>query len=224
MGTNYVTTWCIRVIVLVSLASGVTSALGAECANAAGASMATLARGTQQGAVDQHNTSTSNRVSDDYIIGPSDTLSINVWKDSELSRIVTVRPDGKISLPLVGELEVSGLTASNVQRLITQRLTEYVSTPQVTVIVQDVKSQTFVMLGKIGKPGAYPLGKPITILEAIANAGGLQDFAKGGKIYVMRHRDGGTTETLHFDYRKVIKGKNLEQNVLLKNGDTIVVP
>jgi len=224
MGMNYRTSWCIRVVVLVSLASGLISASGAESANAGGVPKATLTTGTEQGGADQQNTSTSNRVADDYIIGPSDSLAINVWKDSELSRTVTVRPDGKISLPLVGELAVSGLTAANVQRLITQRLTEYVSTPQVTVIVQEVRSQTFVIVGKVGKPGAYPLGKPITILEALANAGGLLDFAKGGKIYIMRHRDGGTTETLHFDYKKVIKGRNAEQNVQLKNGDTIVVP
>jgi polysaccharide export outer membrane protein len=163
-------------------------------------------------------------VSDDYIIGPSDILAINVWKDTELTRTVTVRPDGKISLPLIGELEVSGLTALSVQRLIAQRLTEYVSKPQVTVMVQEVKSQTYVIVGKIAKPGSYELGKPTTVLEAIAIAGGFLDFAKASKVNIIRRREGGPIETLHFDYKKVIKGQNAEQNVELRNGDTIVVP
>jgi polysaccharide export outer membrane protein len=172
----------------------------------------------------QSNAPNAKRAVDDYIIGPSDVLAINVWKDTELTRTVTVRPDGKISLPLVGELPVSGLTALTVQRLIAQRLREYISTPQVTVIVQEVKSQTYVIVGKVAKPGSYELGKPTTILEAIATAGGLLDFAKASKINIIRRRDGGPSETLHFDYKKAIKGKNPEQNVELKSGDTIVVP
>ena len=172
----------------------------------------------------QRNTPSAKRVVDDYIIGPSDVLAINVWKDTELTRTVTVRPDGKISLPLVGELEVSGLTALSVQRLIVQRLTEYISNPQVTVIVQEVKSQTYIIVGKVVKPGSYELGKPTTVLEAIAIAGGFLDFAKVSKVKIIRRRDSGPSETLHFDYKKAIKGKNPEQNVELKNGDTIVVP
>ena len=172
----------------------------------------------------QSTTPGAKRVSEDYIIGPSDVLAINVWKDTELTRTVTVRPDGKISLPLVGELAVSGLTAQSVQRLISQRLTEYVSKPQVTVIVEEVKSQTYVIVGKVAKPGSYELGKPTTVLEAIAIAGGFLDFAKVGKVSIIRRRDGGSPQTFHFDYKRVIKGKNAEQNVPLQNGDTIVVP
>jgi polysaccharide export outer membrane protein len=163
-------------------------------------------------------------VVDDYLIGPSDVLAINVWKDTELTRTVTVRPDGKISLPLVGELEVSGLTASSVQHLIVQRLAAYITNPQVTVMVQEVKSQTYVVVGKVTKPGSYELGKPTTVLEAIAIAGGFLDFAKVKKVKIIRRRDSGPSETLYFDYNKVIKGKNSNQNVVLKNGDTIVVP
>jgi polysaccharide export outer membrane protein len=172
----------------------------------------------------QQNTPNTKQAVDDYIIGPSDVLAINVWKDTELTRTVTVRPDGKISLPLVGELEVSGLTALKVQRLIAQRLADYISNPQVAVIVQEVKSQTYVVVGKVVKPGAYELGKPTTVLEAIATAGGFLDFAKVSKVYIIRRQDSGPSETLHFDYKKVIKGKNPEQNVELKNGDTVVVP
>ena len=163
-------------------------------------------------------------VSNDYIIGPSDVLAVSVWKDTELSRTVPVRPDGKISLPLIGELQVSGLTAAQVQRVVAERLKEYISNPEVAVIVQEVKSRTYVILGKVTKPGSYELGKPTTVLEAIALAGGFLDFAKTSKVYIMRPSGNGSSDTLHFDYKKVIKGKNPEQNVELKNGDTIVVP
>jgi polysaccharide export outer membrane protein len=196
-------------------------------ARAAGNSDGTTAGGPAQGGKEstgQQATQNAKRVVDDYRIGPSDVLAINVWKDAELTRTVTVRPDGRISLPLVGELEVNGLTASGVQRLIGQRLAEYISSPQVTVIVQEVKSQTYVVVGKVGKPGSFDLGKPTTVLEAIAIAGGLLDFAKGNKIKILRRQPGGQTETHYFDYKQVVKGKNSDQNVELQNGDTIVVP
>ena len=135
-----------------------------------------------------------------------------------------VRPDGKISLPLVGELEVSGLTALSVQHLIVQRLSDYISNPQVTVIVQTVKSRTYVIVGKIAKPGSYELGKPTTILEAIAIAGGFLDFAKLNKVYVIRRKADGSSTRLPFNYNKVIKGRNSDENVDLNSGDTIVVP
>jgi polysaccharide export outer membrane protein len=214
-------------VLLASLAFALTNAWGSDSAKSAGTSEATKASWEGQGGrekASQPNQPNVKGVVDDYIIGPSDVLAVNVWKDTELTRTVTVRPDGKISLPLIGELAVSGLTASSVQRLITQRLTEYVSKPQVTVIVQEVKSKTYIVVGKVAKPGAYELGKPTSVLEAIAIAGGFLDFAKPDKVYIIRQRDGGPSETLHFDYKKVIKGKNAEQNVELKNGDTIVVP
>ena len=173
---------------------------------------------------DQPNAPTTPRVSDDYIIGPSDLLAINVWKDTELSRTVLVRPDGKISLPLVGELEVSGLTAPSVQRLLAEKLKEYISQPQVTVIVQEVKSRTYTIVGKIAKPGSYELGKPTTVLEAIAIAGGFLDFAKANKVYVIRRMEDGSRTRLPFDYHKVIKGRGPDQNIELKSGDTVVVP
>ena len=160
---------------------------------------------------------------DDYIIGPSDILAIDVWKDAELTRIVTVRPDGKYSLPLIGELEVSGSTAPTVQRLIARRLTDYISDPQVSVMVQEVKSQTYVVVGKVGHPGSYALAKPTTVLDALAIAGGLLEFAKSSRIYVIRRQNGGAWY-MYFDYKRVMKGRNPEQNVDLKSGDTIVVP
>lgn len=173
---------------------------------------------------DQADKSNAPRVANDYIIGPSNVLAINVWKDTELSRTVLVRPDGRISLPLIGELEVSGLTAGKVQDLIAQRLSPYISKPQVTVIVTEVKSRTYTVVGKIAKPGSFELGKPTTVLDAIAIAGGFLDFAKVSKIYVIRRLEDGSETRLPFDYKKVIKGQKTDENINLKSGDTIVVP
>lgn len=195
----------------------VVSAMGSDGARPVGALDSTQASPASQSA--------KATAGSDYIIGPSDVLSIDVWKDTELTRAaVLVRPDGKISLPLIGELEVSGLTALTVQHLIVQKLKEYISNPQVAVIVQEVKSRAYTVLGKIAHPGSFPLGKPTTVLEAIAIAGGFQDFAKSNKIYILRPVDGGSTKRLPFDYKNVIKGRHLEENVTLMNGDTIVVP
>jgi len=202
-------------------------ALGSDSSKAAETQyvqMASLVGQAGQKTGDQPNAPSPKHVDDDYIIGPSDVLAINVWKDAELSRTVPVRPDGKISFPLIGELQVSGLTALKVQRMVAERLKEYISDPEVAVIVQDVKSRTFAVLGKVAKPGSYELGKPTTVLEAIAIAGGFLDFAKASKVYIIRPRGNGSSDTLHFDYKKVIKGHNPEQNVELKSGDTIIVP
>jgi len=227
METSNRSCWRVGFLLLVSLAFAVTDACGSDPASPAGTSGAMLIVGSGHAAqttAGQQNIPKAKQAVDDYIIGPSDVLAINVWKDTELTRTVTVRPDGKISLPLVGELEVGGLTALKVQRLIVQRLGDYISNPQVTVIVQEVKSQTYLIFGKVAKPGEYELGKPTTVLEAIATSGGFLEFAKASKVYIIRRQDGAPSETLHFDYKKVIKGKNPEQNVELKNGDTIVVP
>jgi polysaccharide export outer membrane protein len=203
-------------------------ALGSVSGKAAGTQyvqMASLVGQAGKKTGDRPNAPSPKPVDEDYIIGPSDVLAINVWKDTELSRTVPVRPDGKISLPLIGELQVSGLTALKVQRVVAERLKEYISNPEVTVIVQEVKSRTYVVLGKVLKPGSYQLEKPTTVLEAIAMAGGFLDFAKASKVYIIRPTgNGSSSDTLHFDYKKVIKGHNPEQNVELKSGDTIIVP
>ena len=161
---------------------------------------------------------------DDYIIGPEDVLAINVWKEPDISRSVPVRPDGKISLPLVGDLPASGLTTDKLRDNIAAKLKEYISNPEVIVIVQEVKSRTFNIVGKVGKPGSYDLAKPMTVLDAIAVAGGFLDFAKSGKIYVLRREADGSRKMLPFNYKLVIKGRELDQNVELRPGDTIVVP
>src|SRR5438105_3756487 len=149
-----------------------------------------------------------------YVIGAEDVLAINVWREPELSRTVPVRPDGKITLPLVGEIQASGLTPHKLQDNLAEGFKAYVSNPEVTVIVQEVKSLKFNIVGEISRPGSYTLTQPMTVLDAIAVGGGLRDFAKSGRIYVLRNNT-----RLSFDYKQVIKGKRLPDNVELKPGD-----
>jgi|HubBroStandDraft_5_1064220.scaffolds.fasta_scaffold323491_1 polysaccharide export outer membrane protein len=159
-----------------------------------------------------------------FVIGPADVLAISVWKEPEISRTVPVRLDGKITLPLAGDLTASGLTTEELQAEIRNKLTPYLTNPEVTVIVQEAKSKKVNIVGKVSKPGAYDLAKPTTVLDAIAMAGGLGDFAKESKIYVLRTDTNGQPQRLHFNYKQVLKGKNPGQNIELQAHDTIVVP
>ena len=160
----------------------------------------------------------------DYVIGTDDLLFISVWKEPDLTRTVPVRPDGKITLPLVGDITASGLTPPQLEDNITKLLGTFVSSPAVTVTVQEVRSQRFNIVGEVQKPGAYSLIKPMTVLDGIALAGGLKDFANSKKIYVLRVKADGTQVRLPFNYKQVIKGENMGQNVELEAHDTIVVP
>ncbi|MFZ0477724.1 MAG: polysaccharide biosynthesis/export family protein [Terriglobales bacterium] len=159
-----------------------------------------------------------------YIIGTDDLLAINVWKEQEISRTVPVRSDGKISLPLVGELTAGGETPLQLEQEITKRLQSYISEPEVTVIVQDSKSRKINILGMVARPGSYLLTGSTTVLDAIAMAGGFKDFAKRKSIYVLRTGENGKEQRLPFNYKDVIQGKNPEQNVHLQPRDTVVVP
>jgi polysaccharide export outer membrane protein len=159
-----------------------------------------------------------------YVIGANDVLAINVWKEPDISRSVPVRSDGKISLPLVGELQAGGQTPRQLEQEITKRLQSYISEPEVTVIVTDSKSQKVNILGMVARPGAYLLTSSTTVLDAIAMAGGFKDFAKQKSIYVLRQAPDGTQTRIPFNYKDVIKGKNPEQNTRLQSGDTVVVP
>jgi polysaccharide export outer membrane protein len=158
-----------------------------------------------------------------FVIGNEDVLGISVWKDQELSRVIPVRTDGKISLPLIGELQASGKTPRQLQAEITEGLQAFMSKPQVTVIVQEIKSQRFNILGHVLKPGSYLLNPPTTLVDAIAIAGGLAPFANTKNIYVLRD-DAGKEVRLHFNYKQAIKGRRPEQNVELRPRDTVVVP
>jgi len=161
---------------------------------------------------------------DTYKIGADDVLAINVWKEPDVSRSVPVRSDGKISLPLAGEIQAAGQTPKQLEGDIAKKLASYISDPDVTVIVQQVRSQKFNILGQVGKPGSYPLTGPTTILDAIALAGGFRDFAKQKSIYVLRETADGKQTRLPFNYKEVIKGNNADQNIQLQPRDTIVVP
>ena len=161
---------------------------------------------------------------DTYIIGADDVLSINVWKEQEVSRTVPVRSDGKISLPLAGEVQASGETPLQLEKILAAKLQSFISEPEVTVIVTEIKSQKFNILGLISKPGTFPLTSSLTVLDAIALAGGFRDFAKQKSIYILRKNPNGGESRLPFNYKEVIKGKNMEQNIRVQPGDTIVVP
>lgn len=161
---------------------------------------------------------------DSYIIGAEDQLTINVWKEPEMSRAVPVRPDGMISLPLLGDIKAVGYTPLQLQEQITTQLKKFISDPQVTVIVGEVHSLTFNVVGEVQKPGYYPLTRRMTVLDAIALSGGFRDFAKTKKIYVLRTDANGKQVRLPFNYKDVIKGKNPQENIELQPRDTLVVP
>jgi polysaccharide biosynthesis/export protein len=154
-----------------------------------------------------------------YVIGPEDILAIRVWREPELSQGVQVRPDGKITLPLVGELQAGGLTPSQLQAKVVEALTEYINKPEVTVSLQSVQSKKYYITGEVNRPGTFPLIVPVTVLEALTNSGGFREFANTKKITILR---GG--KILKFNYNDVVKGKNTDQNVTVENGDYIVVP
>lgn len=158
-----------------------------------------------------------------YIIGAQDVLDISVWKEPEITRIVPVRPDGKISLPLLNDVQASGLTPSQLAAQITESLKKFVTNPQVTVIVTQINSQRIYILGEAARPGAYPLLPGMTILQALSSGGGFTQFANLKKIYLLRNEK-GKQEKYGFNYKEVLAGKKPEQNILLKAGDTIVVP
>ena len=160
---------------------------------------------------------------DAYVIGAEDVLSVYVWKEPDMSKSVPVRPDGMISLPLVGEVKAAGYTPVQLQDVLAEAMKKYVSDPQVTIVVDKVSSLSFNIVGEIGRAGYYPLTRRMTILDAIAMAGGFKDFAKTKKIYVLRTVN-GTEQRLPFNYKEVIKGKNSQQNIELQPRDTIVVP
>ena len=162
--------------------------------------------------------------SDEFIIGPGDVLAINVWKEAEISKVLTVRSDGRISLPLIGELQSSGLTPRQLEAEITKRLKDYVADPAVTVVVQEIHSQKVNVLGMVSHPGSFPLAKPMTVVDAIATAGGFRDFAKQKDIYVLHKDANGKQTRVPFNYKDVIKGLHAEQNIELQSGDTVVVP
>ena len=161
---------------------------------------------------------------DSFVIGNDDVLAINVWKEPDVSRSVPVRSDGKISLPLVGEVQAAGRTPLKLEQDIAARLKSFIAEPEVTVIVQQINSQKINILGMVNKPGSYLLTNSATVLDAIALAGGFRDFAKQKAIYVLRQNPDGSQTRIPFNYKEVVKGTNPAQNIKLQARDTVVVP
>jgi polysaccharide export outer membrane protein len=160
---------------------------------------------------------------DDYVIGPADELRIDVWKNPDLGATVPVRPDGKISLPLLDDVQAAGLTPLELKEVLTQALREFVENPDVTVIVADVASPTVFVLGGVARQGSIPLTHNLRVLDAISVAGGFTQFADRGDIRVLRRAPDGLVE-YRFDYDAYLDGDAPESNFLLQRGDTIVVP
>ena len=158
-----------------------------------------------------------------YKIGPNDILTIFVWKETELSRDVTVMPDGKITYPLIGEIIAQGQTASELKKAIADKLQNFVTAPEVTVIVRESRSQVIYTIGKVTRPGPYPLAPGMTVMQALSAAGGFAEWADPKNILIVR-REGGKETQLRFNFKEYTSGEKLEQNILLKPGDTLVVP
>jgi len=160
----------------------------------------------------------------EYVIGREDVLAVQVWREPELSRLVAVRPDGNISLPLVGEMTAAGKTPLELQKKLTELLGSYMTAPEVSVIVQDTRSQRFSIIGQVMRPGTYPLSKPMTVLDALALAGGFRDFARTEKMFILRTNADGTRQRIPISYKKIVSVKGTNQNVELQVRDTLVVP
>ncbi len=155
-----------------------------------------------------------------YIIGEEDLLRISVWKDENITTDAVVRSDGMISVPLVNDVQASGLTALQLKDEITRRLMEYIPGVEVTVVVTEMRSNKVYIQGEVQRPGPQPFNGNLTVIQALALAGGLTPFADKNSIIILR----ASGEQLQFDYSAVSRGRNLEQNVVLKRGDTIIVP
>jgi len=160
---------------------------------------------------------------DDYVIGPDDSLSIVFWRDKDMSAEVEVRPDGKISLPVINEIVAAGLTAEQLRARITEAASKFVTDPTVSVVVRGINSRKVFITGMVAKPGDYSIPGRTTVLQLIAMAGGLHEFADTKNITINRSENGHQL-SLRFNYKDVSKGKNLKQNIELKPGDTVIVP
>jgi polysaccharide export outer membrane protein len=163
------------------------------------------------------------QIPESYVIGQGDVLEVFVWRNEQLSRQATVRPDGKISLPLIQDFQAEGLTILQLKDRITRQFKQYVQNPTITVIVRQINSYKISVLGRVANPGIYPLTTKTTLLDAISMAGGFTEWADKRKITVITNK-GGKKGTLRINYKKIVSGKDLSQNIILQRGDTIVVP
>ncbi len=158
-----------------------------------------------------------------YQIGPEDILQISVWKDEILSREVIVRPDGYITFPLIGEVSAEGRSVGSLAKEMDKRLTKFVSDPRITIGVSQVNSFKIFVIGKVNKPGGFQIGQYTDVMQALSLAGGMTPFAREGSVKILR-RNKERQVTFPFDYSDVLKGENLEQNIVLQRGDIVMVP
>ena len=191
------------------------AAVGAQTApqHAAGAPATTSAPATKTGVA----------LPADYVIGPDDVLSVVFWRDKDLSAEVVVRPDGKISLPLLNDVQAAGMTPEQLRQNVTEDAKRYIEDPTASVVVRQINSRKAFITGEVEKPGSYALTAPTTVLQLISMAGGLKEYANGKKIVVMRVEN-GRPMGYPFNYKDVINRKNMKQNIELKPGDTVIVP
>jgi polysaccharide biosynthesis/export protein len=158
-----------------------------------------------------------------YVIGAEDVLSIVFWRDKEMSADVVVRPDGKISLPLLNDVEAAGRTPDQLRAQLIKAASKYLEEPTAAVVVKEIHSRKVFVSGQVGKSGSYPLIGEMNVLQAIAHVGGLLEYADSKNIVILRNED-GQERRFKFNYKDVVKGKNVLQNIMLKPGDTIIVP
>ena len=160
----------------------------------------------------------------EYVIGPEDVLGINFWREAEMTGDVTVRPDGRITLPLIGDVQASGLTPATLKQSIHEAATKLFADPTVTVVVRQINSRKVFITGSVATPGAHALTRELTVMQLIAMAGGLTEFADKKNIRIVRSDGGGKQRTFKLNYNDVAKGNKLEQNIVLQPGDTVIVP
>jgi polysaccharide biosynthesis/export protein len=217
IAVNLLTMGLVSVAIMLLLSTGLWAQAGSKNAAAANSNAAQVSPAP--------DASTASKPHDDsFVIGNDDVLAINVWKEPDISRSIPVRSDGKISLPLVGEVQATGRTPLKLEQDIAAKLKNYIAEPEVTVIVQQINSQKFNILGQVNRPGTYVITNSVTVLDAIAVAGGFRDFAKQKNIYILRQNADGTQTRMPFNYKEVVKGQNAAQNIKLLPRDTIVVP
>lgn len=166
---------------------------------------------------------TGDAVPSDYVIGADDVLMVQFWSEKEMSAEVTVRPDGKIALPLLNDIQAAGLTPEQLRDRVLSAARKFVENPSPTVLVKTINSRKVYITGQVEKPGTYPLNHTLTVLQLIALSGGLREFVNGKNISVLR-QENDRQVVYRFNYRDVVNAKNLEQNIPLKPGDTVVVP
>ena len=159
-----------------------------------------------------------------YVIGPDDVLSVVFWRDKDMSTEVTVRPDGKISLPLFNDVQAGGLTPDQLRDAVGERAKQFVEDPSVTVIVKQINSRKVFITGQVEKPGPYPVTGPTSVVQLISIAGGLKEYADDKHILIVRKGADGRPTGFRFNYRQVLSGRDLKQNIDLQPGDTVVVP